>query len=141
MLVFSPTALYCAATAQNYVSTILIVEDDSSVNLAVSRLLEAAGFKTRSFTSASALLADHEAQSADCLVLDVHLPEMTGFDLHRRLAASGFVAPVVVITAHDDPMHRRAAREIGAYAYLTKPFSSLSLVEAVVHATASASTT
>ena len=121
-------------------STILIVEDDPSVNLAVCRLLEAAGFKTRGFVSASALLADRGAQEADCLVLDVHLPEMTGFDLQRRLAASGFKAPVVVITAHDDPMHRRAAREIGAYAYLTKPFSSLSLVEAVVHATAASTT-
>ena len=140
MLVFSPTSLQCAATAQNHVSTILIVEDDSSVNLAVSRLLEAAGFKTRSFLSAGALLADQDANGADCLVLDVHLPDMTGFELQRRMAASGFRAPVVVITAHDDPMHRRAAREIGAYAYLTKPFSSLSLVEAVVHATASAST-
>ena len=141
MLVFSPTSLQCAVTAANHVSTILIVEDDSSVNLAVSRLLEAAGFKTRSFMTATALLADHEARNADCLVLDVHLPDMTGFELQRRLAASGFRAPVVVITAHDDPMHRRAAREIGAYAYLTKPFSSLSLVEAVVHATASASAT
>jgi FixJ family two-component response regulator len=118
---------------------ILIVEDDSSVNVAVSRLLEAAGFKTRSFLSAGALLRDTDAHNADCLVLDVHLPDMNGFDLQRRLAASGFKAPVVVITAHDDPMHRRAARDIGASAYLTKPFSSLALVEAVVHATTAAS--
>jgi FixJ family two-component response regulator len=140
MLVFSPTALQSIGSAPDHVSTILIVEDDSSVNLAVCRLLEAAGFTARPFTSAGALLADRDAQRADCLVLDVHLPDMTGFDLQRRLAASGFKAPVVVITAHDDPMHRRAAREIGAYAYLTKPFSSLALVEAVVHATSSAST-
>lgn len=105
--------------------------------LAVSRLLEAAGFATRCFTSAGALLSDHEACKSDCLVLDVHLPDMTGFDLQRRLAAAGSTMPVVVITAHDDPMHRRAARDIGAYAYLTKPFSSLSLLDAVTRATAS----
>ena len=117
-------------------TTIIIVEDDFSVNLAVSRLLEAAGFGVRSFTSGGALLADTEARKADCLVLDVHLPDMNGFDLQRRLAAAGSTAPVVIITAHDDPMHRRAARDIGAFAYLTKPFSSMRLVDAVTRAAA-----
>jgi FixJ family two-component response regulator len=119
-----------------HVTTIIIVEDDSSVNVAVSRLLEAAGFDTRCFMSGGALLEDERANDADCLVLDVHLPDMNGFDLQRRLAAKGFCAPVVVITAHDDAMHRRAARDIGAFAYLTKPFSSLSLVDAVSRAAA-----
>lgn len=127
------------AHAWPQVSTITIVEDDGSVILAVSRLLEAAGFDTRCFTSATALLSDLEACKADCLVLDVHLPDMTGFELQRRLSAAGSTMPVVVITAHDDPMHRRAAREIGAYAYLTKPFSSLSLLDAVTRAAAEAS--
>ena len=61
---------------------------------------------------------------------------MNGFELQRRLAAAGSTTPVVVITAHDDPMHRRAARDIGAFAYLTKPFSSMSLVDAVSRAAA-----
>jgi FixJ family two-component response regulator len=125
-----------SAAAWKHVTTIIIVEDDSSVNLAVSRLLEAAGFDVRSFMSAGALLADAHACDADCLVLDVHLPDMNGFDLQRKLVATGFTAPVVVITAHDDAMHRRAARDIGAFAYLTKPFSSLSLVDAVSRAAA-----
>ena len=129
-----------AATAREYrVRTITIVEDDGSVILAVSRLLEAAGFHTRCFQSAGALLSDRDAYKADCLVLDVHLPDMTGFELQRRLAAAGSTTPVVVITAHDDAMHRRAAREIGAYAYLIKPFSSTSLVDAVTRAAAGSS--
>lgn len=121
------------------VSTVTIVEDDSSVILAVSRLLEAAGFTTRCFTSASALLSDRDGCHSDCLVLDIHLPDMTGFELQRRLNAGGSTMPVVVITAHDDPMHRRAARDIGAYAYLTKPFSSLSLLDAVSRASGESS--
>jgi FixJ family two-component response regulator len=119
------------------VTTIAIVEDDASLILAVSRLLEAAGFETRCFQSADAALADAEAGKADCLLLDVYLPEMTGFELQRRLAAAGSTTPVVVITAHDDPMHLRAARDIGACAYLVKPFSSMSLLDAVRRATAS----
>jgi FixJ family two-component response regulator len=131
--------MWRTALAWQQVSTITIVEDDGSVNLAVSRLLEAAGFRTRCFTSAGALLADRDACQADCLVLDIHLPDMTGFELQRRLAAAGSTTPVVVITAHDDPMHRRAARDIGAYAYLTKPFSSMSLLDAVTRAAAASS--
>jgi FixJ family two-component response regulator len=118
------------------VTTIFIVDDDCSVNLAVSRLLETSGFGVRSFTSAGALLADENALNADCLVLDIHLPDMNGFDLQRRLASLGSTTPVVVITAHDDAMHRRAARDVGAFAYLTKPFSSLSLVDVVSRAVA-----
>lgn len=121
------------------VRTITIVEDDGSLNLAVSRLLEAFGFTTRSFTTAAALLADPAAYAADCLVLDVHLPDMTGFELQRQLAAAGSTMPVVIITAHDDAMHRRAALEIGAYAYLIKPFSSSSLLDAVNRAAKAAS--
>ena len=118
------------------VTTIAIVEDDASLILAVSRMLEAAGFETRCFQSAEAALSDQEAGNADCLLLDVYLPEMTGFELHRRLAAAGCRSPIVVITAHDDPMHLRAARNIGASAYLVKPFSSMSLLDAVRRATA-----
>lgn len=113
---------------------IFIVEDDVSLNLALSRVLEAAGFRTRCFTSGGAVLAHEGACSASCLVLDIHLPDMSGFDLHHKLTAAGSKAPVVVITAHDDPMHRRAAREIDACAFLTKPFSSLSLIDAISRA-------
>jgi FixJ family two-component response regulator len=121
------------------VSTITIVEDDLSVNLAVSRLLETAGFTTRCLTHAGARMWDHNAPEAECLVLYVAVPDITGFELQRRLAAAGSTTPVVVITAHDDPMHRRAAREIGACAYLIKPFSSLALVDAVKRAAAGSS--
>ena len=109
---------------------IVVVEDDPSVKQAIGRLLDAAGFSARIFESAEELLA-HEGPAADCLVLDANLPGISGFDLHRKLAKAGFRGPVVVISAHDDALHRRAAQEIGAAAYLIKPFSSVSLIEAV----------
>ena len=116
---------------QAHRGNIVVVEDDPSVNHAVGRLLEAAGFRARTFESAEALLRDEAAHMADCLVLDVHLPGMSGLELRRKLSDAGVSAPFVIITAHDDPGCRRAATEIGATAYLTKPFSSLSLIEAV----------
>jgi FixJ family two-component response regulator len=110
---------------------IVVVEDDPSVNHAVGRLLEAAGFRARTFESAEALLGDEAARLADCLVLDIHLPGMSGLELQKKLSDAGVSTPFVIITAHDDPVHREAATRIGASAYLTKPFSSLSLIEAV----------
>src|SRR4029078_467611 len=94
-----------SAAAWKYVTTIIIVEDDPSVNLAVSRLLEAAGFDGPRFMSAGALLGDPKACDADCLVLDVHLPDMNGFDLQRKLVATGFTATVGGINSHGEAMH------------------------------------
>jgi len=122
---------FLSAAAWKHVTTIIIVEDDSSVNLAVSRLLEAAGFDVRSFTSAGALLSDAHAHDADCLVLDVHLPDMNGFDLQRKLVATGFSAPVVVITAHDEPETRDQCIDAGACAYLRKPLEDRLLLNAI----------
>ncbi len=119
---------------QEYRANIFVVEDDANLNLAVRRVLEGAGFRARSFASAEAALADASIGDADCFVLDIHLPGVSGLELHRRLMCSGVVAPVILITAHDDTIHPLTAREIGAAAYLIKPFSSVSLIEAVVHA-------
>lgn len=114
--------------------SVVVVEDDYSVNHAISRLLEAAGFHALQFESAEALLNDNLAQTADCLILDIHLPGMSGFDLHKTLRERGLSAPVIVVTAHDDFQHRHRARAIGAVAYLTKPFTSAALIDAVRNA-------
>lgn len=119
---------------RRYRGTVAVVEDDASLNLAVARLLEAAGFRTHSFESGHAVLACGLGHIADCFVLDVHLPDMSGFDLQRRLIDAGTAVPAIIVTAHDDPMHRRAAQDVGAIAYLTKPVSSGSLLDAVSRA-------
>ncbi|HMN45616.1 MAG TPA: response regulator [Povalibacter sp.] len=110
---------------------IVIVEDDTGLNQAVSRLLQAAGFHVTSFESAIAALSSEISQQADCLVLDVHLPDMTGYELKKRLAAQGRSPPAIVITAHDDTHSRREADAIGAVAFLAKPFAGRVLVDEV----------
>lgn len=117
--------------------TIVVIEDDPSLNLAVGRLLEAAGFETCTYSSAEAALADDRLAAADCLVLDVQLPGMSGFELQRRLMRDGRCTPVIFITANDDAAHQRMAHECGAAGYLPKPFSSASLIDAVQRAMSS----
>lgn len=118
--------------AKEYRGLVAVIEDDVSLNLAILRQLRAAGFRTRSFRSGQEVLAAR-GHIADCLVLDIHLPDMTGFELLGRL---GTTKPTIVITARDDPLHRRAAKEVRAIACLTKPFARDALLDAVTRAMA-----
>jgi FixJ family two-component response regulator len=74
--------------------------------------------------------------AAGCLVLDVRLPGMSGFELYRALRQSGIEPPVIFITAHDEPSAREQAAQAGAVAYLAKPFHGRRLVDAVNRALA-----
>ncbi len=111
-------------------SVIAIVEDDFGMREALMRMLKAAGFDARGYASAEAFLECHEPR-AGCLVLDIHLPGASGIDLQRRLAEDGEACPVVFITAHDTPRLRREAEELGAVAFLAKPFEGRLLLGAV----------
>ena len=110
---------------------IVVVEDDAGLNQALARLLEAAGFSPAMFESAEALLAADTAASADCLVLDLHLPGMSGVQLHDKLKEISPPPPCIVITAYDDAATRRGIKGIGAAAVLIKPFKGQALVSAV----------
>jgi FixJ family two-component response regulator len=97
-------------------------------------MLEISGFVTETFGSAEALLAVDGASRARCLVLDIQLPGMSGFDLHRRLHAAGATPPVIFITGYDSTAARDQAEALGAFAYLPKPFAVEMLVDAVSRA-------
>jgi FixJ family two-component response regulator len=110
---------------------VCVVDDDHSILRALRRLLDATGFRVETFSSAEAFLKSAQRESADCLVLDVHLGGLSGLDLQERLAQSGVRTPIVIITAHDDPPTRERARRAGAIEYLRKPFDDESLVDAI----------
>ena len=109
---------------------IAIVEDDLGMREALTRMLKAAGFEARGYASAEEFL-ETETPRAGCLVLDVHLPGASGIDLQRRLAEDDEARPVVFITAQDSPRLRREAEELGAVAFLAKPFEGRLLLGAV----------
>ena len=119
-------------------STIVVVEDDEGMAQAIERILGAAGWRVEHFGSAEALLAAHCAHGADCLVLDLRLPGISGFELHRRLGEAGRLPPCIFITGHDEPALREQALQAGAAAYLPKPFPGRTLIGAVTRAMAAA---
>jgi FixJ family two-component response regulator len=106
-----------------------VVEDDPSFRRALRRLLSAAGFSVAVFSSAEEFLASESARATACLVLDVYLGGMSGFDLQQRLATAGVPIPAIFITAHDDPVTRERARS--GVAYLQKPFREDALIGAI----------
>jgi FixJ family two-component response regulator len=110
---------------------IVIVDDDPGMNKAIARLLNAAGFAPVPFPSAEALLESGGDAGAACLVLDVHLPGISGFELRRRLKRAGSMTPVIFITAYDDPASQEQAQDAGAVALFRKPFTGRSLITAI----------
>jgi FixJ family two-component response regulator len=101
---------------------------------AIERILRTGGFTPIVFASAEAALEADAVTAADCLVLDIHLPGMSGFDLYRRLALCGEEMPAIFVTAHDEPAVRQEAERIGTRSYLPKPFSGRALLDAVTQA-------
>jgi FixJ family two-component response regulator len=110
---------------------IAVIDDDASVRRALQRLLQSAGFTVETFATAREFLeADNWAQT-DCLVLDVHLPGMSGLQFQDYLAASGVSIPIVFITAYDDVSTRERVNRAGAVGYLRKPFDQDTLIAAI----------
>jgi FixJ family two-component response regulator len=102
---------------------VAVVDDDDGMRQAMRRVLETEGFVTEVFSSAEAFLAAGAAARAQCLVLDVNLPGISGPELQRRLASMGRWTPTVFVTAHlDKATHQNC---------LVKPFPAESLIEAV----------
>jgi FixJ family two-component response regulator len=115
-----------------------VVDDDAPLRRALQRLLRGFGFAVETFGSAEEILAAWPTPSPDCLVLDIRLGALSGFDLHERLRADGRAIPTVFITGHDDAATREHARRIGAAGYVRKPFEDESLVAAIEEALARA---
>jgi FixJ family two-component response regulator len=89
------------------------------------------GYHALTFASAEEFLEFTPVPGEGCLVLDIHLPKMTGLDLQEKLTSSGAKYSVIIITAHDNPQYRERAEKAGVIAYLSKPFSEQALLEAV----------
>lgn len=115
---------------------VCVVDDDESVREALPDLLGELGFASRGFASADAFLASDLLDQADCLVLDVAMPGMTGPELHLELKRRGHGIPVIFITAQSDTDLRPRLIGQGAVQCLFKPFSDTALLDALTAALA-----
>jgi two-component system response regulator FixJ len=111
--------------------TIFVVDDDESIRRALKRLIMSAGFKVETFFSAREFLNAGGTNRTGILVLDVRMPEMTGLELQKQLAASGAEIPVIFISAHEDSRAVEMALAAGAEAFLYKPFDDQDLLAAI----------
>ena len=113
------------------VPLISIVDDDRSVVEAMVSLIQSVGYKAKGFPSAEDFLKSRQLRNTACLILDVRMPSMGGFELQRRLAAGNYRIPIIFITSYDsDDVHIQAF-QVGAVGLLCKPFSQESLFQAV----------
>ena len=108
------------------------MDDDPSIRRALDRLLRSAGMCVEAFASEAELLARESPVQPACLVLDVHLSDMNGLDVLRKIVAADHGGlPVLVLTGDTDPKLREQAFQAGAAAFLTKPFDEDQLLEEV----------
>jgi FixJ family two-component response regulator len=110
---------------------IFIIEDDQSLQRAFLLLLQSAGFDARAFSSAQEFLLYSHISDNDCIILDLRMPGMNGFDLMEKLISKRIHTPVICVTAFDDTKSREQARKLGAAAYLTKPVDDQALIDAI----------
>jgi len=110
----------------NEVPVIAIVDDDASVRRSLLRVVRAAGYAAEGFASAREFLDWLPLGRAACLLLDVHMSEMSGFDLQDRLAV-----PIIFITAHDDARTQERIAKSGAVGHLRKPYDEQTVLAAI----------
>ena len=110
---------------------IAIVDDDEPVRRAFARLLRAYSFQVQTYGSGREFLDSLSISVPACLIVDVQMDDMSGFELLLRLAAMGLKIPAVVVTARDEPDVRRECELCGAAALLIKPVEGQSLLKAI----------
>ncbi len=110
---------------------VFVVDDDQSVCASLKLLIESNGYCAVTFKSAEDFLGSSFGENACCLILDIHLPGMSGFKLQEHLVKSKTRIPVIFITGHDQYRMEDEAMRLGAIAYLRKPFDEQCLLDAI----------
>ena len=110
-------------------NVVLVVDDDPGMLKGVQRLLRQHEYDPVLFSSAEAFKNHTDFEKAVCVILDINLNDGSGIELRHRLKADGHSVPVIYMTGNDNPAVRRAALDSGCIAFLTKPFSTQSLIE------------
>src|SRR4029077_2774664 len=112
-------------------SAVLVIDDDPDFRASVGRLLRSVGINVQLFASISEFLESDPLDCPTCLVLDIRLPDQSGLDFQRELAAANREIPIIFVTGYGDiPMSVQAMKR-GAIEFLTKPFRDQDLLDAI----------
>jgi len=112
--------------------TIFVVDDDPLVRKALQRLLKSAGYFTETFPSAKEFLSSgNSSEGPACIILDVKMPGLSGFDLQEELSAASYAMPIIFITGHGDIPSSVKAMKNGAVDFLSKPFEDQDLFDSI----------
>ena len=112
---------------------VYIVDDDEAVRDSIRLLLESSGFAALDFASAELFLRSNIAEMG-CLLLDLHMPGISGLELLRQLRSRGIRRPVIVVSGRRDPVQDAEVWAAGASALLSKPFDDQQLLDLVAEA-------
>ncbi|MES2470255.1 MAG: response regulator [Verrucomicrobiota bacterium] len=112
-------------------STIAVLDDESKMRAALGRLLGTHGYTVELFETGEDFLESVQHHLPDCLLLDLHMPRTTGFDVLQAMNSMRIQLPAIVVTGHDEPGNAERAYELGAAAYLLKPLDESILVDAI----------
>ena len=112
-------------------SLISVVEDDRFFRESMRRLMRSLGYSVEAFPTAADFLASTRLAETACLIADVHMPGMTGLELHRRLIEAGHAIPAILVTAYPDEDVKARALKDGVVCYLRKPVDQEQLLRCV----------
>jgi FixJ family two-component response regulator len=108
-----------------------VVDDEEAIRKALKRLLRAAGLEAEAYASGKAFLDAAAQRLPDCVLLDLHMPSMSGEQVLTNIRKMAGRPPVVIITGHDTPETRDKCLAAGAAAYLRKPLDDRLLLNAI----------
>jgi FixJ family two-component response regulator len=116
--------------------TIFLVDDDQAVLQALGRLLQAAGYQTKAYSSAKTFLDEHDGSIPGCVVLDLAMPDFNGLGVQDALVRQGMKRPIIFLTGQATIPESVQAMKAGAVDFLTKPTNQFQLLSAIKSAEA-----
>ncbi len=108
-----------------------MLDDEARMRKALGQLLRTHGYEAALFEDGRALLAAQASRSFDAVLLDLHMPGLSGFAVLEAMQSGAACPPVIVLTGHDEPGNEARVRQLGARAYLTKPVDEAPLLGAI----------
>jgi FixJ family two-component response regulator len=111
--------------------TVFVIDDDASMRRALSYLLEAAGYKVETYSSAETFLTRENYDGVGCIILDVRMPGLSGMELQEKLIRSAYSMPIIFLTGHGEVAMGVQAMKKGAVDFLTKPCDDEQLLAAI----------